>query len=188
MIFHHPEFLFDLRPHTCEEGRANCLSWGAFRQPSGARLRSISRSGTFGIARAHSCSSMQRGAVSSTVARAFSAHRRSPARPQVRNSAESQIASASVRGLSRTDMAVLASFISMQMLTAARCFSPLHRAILCPYEKTLLPQPFKSCPRTPTNRIPFPTPHTHETLAACSPASSLPLAECCLSPETTMAR
>ena len=26
MIFHHPEFLFDLRPHTCEEGRANCLS------------------------------------------------------------------------------------------------------------------------------------------------------------------
>ena len=26
MIFRHPEFLFDLRPHTCEEGRANCLS------------------------------------------------------------------------------------------------------------------------------------------------------------------
>ena len=26
MIFRHPEFLFDLRPHTCEEGRANGLS------------------------------------------------------------------------------------------------------------------------------------------------------------------
>ena len=26
MIFHHPKFLFDLRPHTCEEGRANGLS------------------------------------------------------------------------------------------------------------------------------------------------------------------
>ena len=161
---------------------------GAFRQPSEVLLCSISRSGTFGQARAHSCSSMQRSVVSSTVARAFSAHRRSPARPQVRNSAESQIASASVRGLSRTDMAVLASFISMQMLTAARCFSPLHAEAELAYEKTLLPQPFKSCPRTPTNRIPFPTPHTHETLAACSPASSLPLAECCLSPETTMAR
>ena len=26
MTFHHLEFLFDLRPHTCEEGRVNCLS------------------------------------------------------------------------------------------------------------------------------------------------------------------
>ena len=26
MIFHHPKFLFDLRPHTCVEGRANGLS------------------------------------------------------------------------------------------------------------------------------------------------------------------
>jgi hypothetical protein len=160
MIFRHPEFLFDLRPHTCVEERANGLS----RVPFGSLISSsCAQSPAPGPSAkpAHTAVRALKGGASLPrwlVLSQHIVHRRQGCKLGIRRKAKSS------------------------------ALRPLHAEAALAYEKTLLPQAFKSCPRTPTNRIPFPTPHTHETLAACSPASSLPLAECCLSPETTMAR
>ena len=100
-----------------------CLT--ALRQCSGGRFFLLFRPRAFGKARAQCCMQTRPADIPSSTARPFSASRRLPVTCESRRIGGQMIYVRFGMWIEPTRPKNLNSFMSMQMLTAARCFSPI---------------------------------------------------------------
>ena len=151
MIFHHPEFLFDLRPHTCRRGgQTACPSvpFGSLSSSSCAQSPALGPSEKPAHTAVRAC---KRGAYLPRwlVLSQHIVHRRQGCKLGIRRKAKSP----ALRYVARIEPSGQCWLPSYRcrcspLLVASASFT---RRKLFSSKPTSLPQPFQSCPRTPTN-------------------------------------